>query len=193
MSFGLPSLPASVSVFAGIALLIADEVAAFLGLFPQEWGIFLDGEPVVVSDNVLTMSYRSDWRISRYPQESGAFADYNKTAEPFVVKLRFSTGGTAANRQGLLQSIEAIAGDTNLYDVVTPENIYPSCNVTHYDYDREAQTAGLLIVDVWLEQVRVAGDATFSNTKSPAGAGETNNGLVQGSAIERGPDLAAVT
>lgn len=179
MSFGLPALPSSVSTFVGIALLAADAIADFFGLFPQEWGIFLDGEPVVIADNVVTMEYRQDWRISTYPQENGAFASYNKVAMPFEAKLKFTAGGTLANRQEMLDSIAAIADDTNLYDVITPERIYPSCNITHFDFKREAKDVGLLSVEVWLEEVRVTSAASFSDTKSPGGAGTTQLGIVQ--------------
>lgn len=193
MSFGLPPLPASVAVFEDAVLLAADAISGLFGLFPQQWGIFLDGEPVVLSDNVVTMEYRQDWRLSKYPQERGAFADYNKVSEPFEARLRFSTGGSVSDRRACLASIQAISGDLNLYDVVTPEEVYSSCNVTHLDYKRSADGAGLLSVDVWLEEVRIAGAATFSNTKNPGEAGNVDNGLVQGSAVTRGPDLAAVT
>lgn len=192
MSFGLPPLPDSVAVFDEAVLLAADAISAFFGLFPQQWGIFLDGEPVVVADTVLTMEYRQDWRLSKYPQERGAFADYNKVSEPFEARLRFSTGGSLSDRQAMLESIKAIAPDTNLYDVVTPEDVYLSCNVTHYDYKRGAEDVGLLKVDVWLEEVRVTGAATFSDSKTPGGAAQVDNGLVQGQAVTRGPDLAAV-
>lgn len=179
MTFGLPPLPDSVNVFADAVLLLADAISQFFGIFPQQWGIFLDGEAVVLADNVLTMEYRQDSRISTYPQEQGAFASYNKVMMPFEAKLRFSTGGSVSDRQEMLDSIAALIGDTNLYDVVTPERIFLSCNVTHFDFKRAAENAGLLSVDVWLEEVRIAGSATFSSTKSPGTAGNVNNGLVQ--------------
>lgn len=191
MSFGLPALPAGVSIFSAAVLLEADVISSLFA-FPQQWGIFLDGEPVVVADTVLTMEYRQDWRLSKYTQEQGAFATYNKVSEPFEAKLRFSTGGQLPDRQAMLASIKAIAGDLNLYDVVTPEDIYLGCNVTHFDLKRTGDDVGLLKVDVWLEEVRVVGDATFSNTKSPGSASQSDNGLVQGQAVTRGPDLGAV-
>lgn len=195
MSFGLPPLPSTVRILEGVAggLLVADQVAQFFGIFPQRWGIFLDGEPVVLADNVLTLEFRQDWRLSTYNQEQGAFATYNKVAMPFEVKLRFSTGGSLSSRQAFQASIEAIAGDLNLYDVVTPEKIYLSCNVNHFDLKRAADSAGIMSIDVWLEEVRIAGAATFSNTKSPGAAGNVNGGLVQGAPVTRGPDLGAVT
>lgn len=179
MSFGLPSLPFGVSSFSGIALLVADSIAEFFGIFPQQWGIFFYGVPVVLADNVVTMEFRQDWRISNYPQEEGSFASYNKVAMPFEAKLRFSAGGTLANRQLMLATLNAIAPGTLLYDVVTPERIYSSCNITHLDFKREANNVGLLSVDVWLEEVRVVESLSFSNTAGPSTAGMSNSGLTQ--------------
>lgn len=193
MSFGLPPLPSTVSLFADAVLLAADAIADLFGIFPQRWGIFLDGEPVVLADNVLTLEFRQDWRLATYPQEGGAFATYNKVAMPFEAKLRFSTGGSLTDRQAFLESIKAIAPDTELYDVVTPEQIYQSCNVSHIDLRRAHDNAGLISVDVWMEEIRIAGAATFSKTKSPGAAGDVNNGLVQGEDVTRGPNLADVT
>jgi hypothetical protein len=188
---GLPALPSGVNTFADLVLLTADVISSIVGA-PQEWGIFLDGEPVVVADNVLAIGFRKAARISKYPQEQGAFASYNKVAMPAEPKLQFSTGGSAIARQAFLASIAPLIGDLNLYDVVTPEQTYPSYNVINYDYDRNADNAGLLVVDVWLEEVVEAGPSTFSNTASPTDAPQKNNGLAQGT-VTRGPDLPNIS
>ena len=190
---GLPALPSGVNIFDQAVLAVAD-IAISLFLTPQQqWGIFLDGAPVILADNVVKLEYRQGWRLSKYPQEEGAFATYNKVALPFEATVRFSTGGSPADRQSFLDSIAAIAGDLNLYDVVSPEQIYSSCNVIDYELVRSADSGvGLIAVDVKLEQVIISGAASFSNTQSPGAASQTNNGLVQGS-VERGPDLPNIS
>jgi hypothetical protein len=175
---GIPALPRNVNVFSATTLLDADQVSLFGGATPQ-WGIFLDGAPVVVADNVMALDFRKFYRNSKYPQEQGAFATYNKVALPFEPRVSFSTGGSVADRQALLDSVDTISGNLNLYDVVTPEVTYHSCNVVGYDYRRYAANAGLLTVEVWLEQVVIAGRSTFSNTTSPSDAAQKNGGLVQ--------------
>lgn len=187
---GLPQLPAGVNVFSGAPLLAADSVSIAPNATPQ-WGIFLGGEPVVVADNVIAFSFKKSSRISKYPQEQGAFASYNKVNAPFEPKVKFSTGGSIADKQAFINSIDSISGDLNLYDVVTPEVTYSSCNVIDYDYDRNHGNAGLLEIDVWLEQVVIAGVSTYSNTKSPTDAAQVNGGLVQpGNAV---PFFGAIT
>lgn len=175
---GLPSLPPGVAVGIGVAILIADAVLIPGALFPQ-WGIYLDGFPVVVADNVLTFGFKKGARLSKYPQEKGAFATYNKVAIPGEPRLRYSTGGSIADRTTFLASIAPLIGDINLYDVVSPEAAYFSYNVINYDYDRHADNAGLIEVDVWLEEVVIAGSSSFSNTTNPADASQSNNGLQQ--------------
>lgn len=175
---GLPPLPAGVTVFTDAAFLAADAISVAPSSGPQ-WGIFLNGSPVVVSDNVTGFGFKKSRRLSKYPQEQGAFATYNKVAVPFEPKIRFSTGGSIEDKQAFINSIDAIIDDLNLYDVVTPEVTYSSCNVIDYDYDRNHGNAGLLEIEVTLEQVVIAGASTFSNTASPTDAAQTNNGLVQ--------------
>jgi hypothetical protein len=175
---GLPPLPAGVNVITNAVLLVADAISIGPSADPQ-WGIFLNGVAVVVSDNVTAFSFKKSSRLSKYPQEQGAFATYNKVAIPFEPKIRFSTGGSIADKQAFIASIDAISGDTNLYDVITPEVTYSSCNVIDYDYDRAHGNAGLLEIEVMLEQVVIAGASTFSNTASPTDAAQVNNGLVQ--------------
>jgi hypothetical protein len=176
---GLPPLPAGVNVFDDAVLLVSDAVPLFLGTGAPQWGIFLAGVPVVVSDNVIGFRFKKSSRISKYNQEQGAFASYNKVSLPFEPKIRFSTGGSVSDKQTFIDSIDSISGDLNLYTVITPEVSYPSCNVIDYDYDRNHGNAGLLEIEVMLEQVVIAGASTFSNTTSPTDAAQTNNGLVQ--------------
>lgn len=159
-----------------------------------QWGIFKDGKSVIKADNVLSFEYKRDWTISDYPIEEGGFESYDKVQLPFDARVRFSAGGSLDTRQALIDSIEAIAGDLLLYDVVTPEKTYQSVNVVHYDLHRKSDDGvGLLKIDVYLEEVRNTAQAAFSTAaaapadnasktpapKSPTAAPQKNNGTVQ--------------
>jgi hypothetical protein len=174
---GLPALPAGVSVLFKSALMTADAVGLTFGSpSGSQWGIFSEGEAVILADNVLSVTYRQDWAISTFPLEQGAFESYDKVAIPFDAHVRFSTGGSFADRQAFLDSIAAIAGDLKLYDVVTPEQVFLGCNIVHYDYKRTAQDVGLIVVDVWLTEVRATATQQFSSSQQSAdesGAGNT--------------------
>lgn len=162
----------------GPNLLTADLVQ--LGLIAPQWGIFdKSGRSVVTADSVLNVEYKQDWRISDYPLEQGAFESYNKVNTPFDARVTFVTGGSFANRQAMLASIAAIAGDLKLYSVVTPEATYPSVNINHYDYSRAEGAIGLIKVGVWVTQINISTGSTLSNTQQPSGAAPANQGQVQ--------------
>lgn len=170
---GLPSLPNDFPALAGIVLLVDDLVSP-----PQSnlWGIFLDGEPVVLADNVLSLDFKQEFLICDYPVEGGSFASYNKVQRPAEVKLRFSAGNSLSNRTAFLQSIQNVIGDTNLYDIVSPEVTYINFNFIHQDYKRTAQEGnGLISVDIWCREVRPASSSSTNTTTSSGGGNSSND------------------
>lgn len=176
---GVPALQIANLFATGVRLLTGDALA-LLGLpGVLEWGIFQDGIPVVIADSVVSFGFKQEWSLSTYPLEEGGFESYNKVNSPFDARVRYATGGSAADRKAMLDSIDAIAGTLDLFDVVTPEAIYTSVNIAHYDYHRTATNgAGLLQVDIFLLQVIVTATSTFSNTKTPAGANPVGGGNI---------------
>ncbi len=158
-----------------------------------QWGIYKDGSPVVVADNVATVEFKQNFAISDYQVEDGGFQSYDKVFIPYDVRVRFSAGGDLNNRKALIESVDSIVGTLDLYDVVTPEKIYSEVNVVHQSLARAATDGvGLVKIDVWLEQVKADASATFSSTgdqkpiSKPKGQAVTstsqvNNGTVQAS------------
>jgi hypothetical protein len=176
---------------------------AGFGIIPPQWGIFNSkGSAVVTADTVVAVEYRQDWQVSDYPQESGAFQSYDKVSTPFEAKVMFASGGSVSNRKQLLASIKSIAGDLNLYDVVTPEVTYLNCNVVHYDYRRADGKAGMIEVTVHLLQIVVTGQAALSGTnqpgstpnvtdaQNPGGNSVVNGGQVQPTSPTTGQQIA---
>jgi hypothetical protein len=162
-----------------LALLVQDVVSALLGIAPQ-WGVFLDGVPVIEADSTVDFEFKQDFPISTYPVEQGGFQSYDKVQLPAEIRVRYAAGGTEANRQSFLVSIDSNINTTTLYDVVTPEAVYLSYCFTHRDFARRAKNGvGLIIVDLWLEEIRETSAATFTNTQSPAVAGQSGQGNVQ--------------
>ena len=175
-----------------VVLLTADLVSSFAPIFggPQ-WGIFLGGAPVIVADTVASVEYKQEFAISDYPVEEGGFETYDKVYIPFDVRVRFAAGGSESNRQALLDSIAAIIGDLNFYDVVTPEAIYSSVNLMHYDYRRTATNGvGLIVADVWCRQVSVTVQEAGTSTAAPSGAAPVTPGPVQ-PGPQMGPEAPA--
>ena len=176
----IPGLPALAGdVFIDTVALIAQDVLAALGVFSgPQWGLFLDGQPAVVSDNVVAFEFKQDFRISNYPVEQGAFESYNKVKIPYDVRLRFSTGGSVADRQAMIDSVDAIIGSTDLFDAVTPEKVYQNLNPVHQDIRRTARDGvGLLVIDLFCEEVRVTATPQFTSSQQ-ASASSSNTTTV---------------
>jgi len=178
---GVPALIRDVlAVPEPIAFLVEDALDFLFGSSAPAWGVFLDGEQVIFADSVVSLEYREAWITSDYQKEEGSFENYDKVQTPFAVKLRFSGGGNVGDRADFLESISAVMGDLNLYDVSTPEMIYTSVNFERQDYRRTATSgAGLISVDVWMTQISLTAQAAFSDTKSASGATQVNGGTVQ--------------
>ena len=160
---------------------LADDV---LSLFPfstsQQWGIFLDGVPVIIAESVLSIEFKQEWVIADYPIEEGGFESYDKVQRPFDVRMKFSAGRNEAARQALLESVQSIAGDYNLYDFVSPTDIIESVNIQHFDYQRTATSGlGLFVIEVWGWQIQVSVGSGLSNTASPASADPGSVGPAQ--------------
>src|SRR6185312_851068 len=150
-----------------------------LGILPPTWGVFgRNGQVIITADTVISLDFRKDWTVADYPLEQGAFTSYDKVENPSETRIGFWSGGSLANRQALLRSIKAVAGDFNLYDVVTPEETFTNMNITHYDYRRVDGKAGFVSVVVWFQQIRVTVESATS-TAEPNGAPTVNDGQVQ--------------
>ncbi len=174
------ALRPSIIGLGGGPTILTRSLATF-GIIAPEWGIFTrGGKAVVTADNVVSFEYKQEFSIADYPVEEGAFESYDKVQTPYDVRLRFSSGGSFNNRQALINSIQTIAGDLKLYDAVTPEKTYTKVNVAHQDYGRTAQNgAGLLMIDVWLTQIRVTTSTKLTSTAKPSGAEPMSGGQVQ--------------
>lgn len=177
----LPGVP-SLSSYSldDIALLVADVASAvFGGSFGSPWGIFLDGEQAFEYNSVVDFDYKQDFPVSDYQVEDGGFQSYDKVQLPFDVKVRVASGGAESDREALLNSVLGAANGLDLYDVVTPEYTFSSCNITHVDFKRTATNGvGLIIIDIWFVEIRVTSTSTFSNTQQPAVAGQQSTGSV---------------
>lgn len=175
---GVPNLGSYAA--SAIVLLIEDVINLVIGEPQTLWGVYLDGELVIESDSMVSFDLRQDLPVSDYQVEEGAFQSYDKVQLPTEIRLRVSAGGDLVNRQRFLQSIDAVMNTTDLYDIVTPEMIYPSYNFSHRDFRRQSdQGNGLIVVDLWMTQIRETSQATFTNTAQPGAAGQQNSGNVQ--------------
>ena len=177
---GVPPLLNGAIAATAVTLLTADLISTAGMGAPSQWGIFLNGSPVVLADTVLAVEYKKDSQVSKYPIEGGGFESYNKVSTPFDVRVTFATGTSDENRAAFLASVEAIVNDYNLYTVTTPEATYNNCNVVHHDYRRTVVNGrGVLAVAVWLEEIRISSASGWTTTVQPSGANPQIGGSVQ--------------
>lgn len=192
---GVPTLPGPLSSVQNNIVLVTSDVNTVLNILnqPPQWGIFnSDGSPafgavaegfatiLAPSQSIAEEEFRLDHRISTAPQEQGAFLSYNKVSTPFQAKVSYVVSGTSAQRGIFLAQVLAVQNQINFFTLVMPEYQYPSCDVVHHDYRRDARRGvSMFIVDIWVEQVRVSGTAAYSNTQNPASANPVNGGTVQ--------------
>lgn len=176
----VPGVPPLVSYSANnILLLAADAVAAYNYLFGTNWGVFLNGTKAFAYQSVIDFSYKQDLPTSDYPVEAGGFMSYDKVEMPFDVRVRVVSAGTESGREALLSSVRAASKTLNLYDIVTPEQTYRGCNITHFDFARSASSGvGMIIIDIWFIEIRETSTATFTSTQQPGVAGQQNTGSV---------------
>lgn len=159
-------------------LLLADAPGLFSLFGPPQWGIFgQDGTPILVADSVGRVEYARDYHVSDYQQEQGAFASYNKVQVPFQVKMTFLVG---PSRIAFLNNLNAAVASLQLVTIVTPEISYPSANLTHASYPREARNGKTLIkVDIWAEEIRIISGDPPNNAQSTNAASPSQSGQVQ--------------
>lgn len=179
---GVPAIPRAPGfVGAVIDLLVADALN-LLGLSgsQQQWGLFLDGFPVVSAESVLSFEFKQGFKIASFPVEPpstgspGTFESYDKVEMPYDVRLQFSTGGTPEDRQALIDSARAAVASLDLMDAVTPTQTFQSLNPTRLSYRQTATNGvGLIVLDLFCEQVRSTASSTFTTAQQ---SGATTGG-----------------
>lgn len=199
---GVPSVLRQVANVQNTVVLLAADAVSVLSLFTgPQWGLFFsDGTPALASvgglianvvsafglggESVVDLSFEMDHGITTAPQEQGAFVSYNKVANPFVGRVTYAVDGLPPARAAFMSAVLTLQQSLTLLDLVMPEISYPSCNVVHHDFRRVTRNGGatMILVNVWVMQVRIGGTSVFSNTAQPNGANAVSGGWVQPSA-----------
>jgi hypothetical protein len=187
---GVPPIPRS-SLLVIAATPAIDAIAA-VTLFnaanqAPRWGIFdANNNLVVKADSVMDFDFRKEFRLPSFPIQNGGFSNYDKVNVPFETAVKMTKGGSESDRTNFLNQIEAIAGTLDLYNIVSPEKTYKSCNVTRSENVRRGvANAFFLDVDVFfieIRQVSAQYSTTTTNTQNaqqPSAQPTSNTGSVQ--------------
>jgi len=185
---GVPSIPRSPNVnYAAQAAIGLIESQLISTIFPRPvWGVF-DGKKnklVVEADTVLSIQYKNEARVTTAPTANGSFVAYNKIKTPYNAVVRMVKSDNTASllsgissallgtskqsKKDFLTALEAARDSTNLYKIVTPDATYENANIISLSYQRSASSGSdLLIVDVFLQEIRTATSVYSSSSKLP--------------------------
>ena len=202
---GVPSIPRSPNVnYAAQAAigLIGSQIVSTI--FPRPfWGV-VDATTLKVvaeADTVASIQYKNEARVTTAPTANGSFVAYNKIKTPYSAVVRMvKSENTASLLSGIssalrgtstqskfdfLAALEAARDSTNLYDIVTPDATYYDANIISLAYQRSASSGSdLLIVDVFLQEIRTSTPVYSSSSKlpnatNPSAADVTGTGKAQ--------------
>ena len=177
---GVPSLPRDPhSVLSEVVAVLTSDLLD--SAVPDQWGIFDDsGSSVVQFDSFVSFEGTKDYTISNFPIEGGDFRAYNKVEKPGDYRVSLSCGGSVSDRSNFLSDIAVLCDSITTYSVVTPEVTYSSVNAMRFDYRRTAtQGAGLVVVDISLQEIRQSATSQLTNTREPQSEDDTQDGSVQ--------------
>lgn len=200
---GVPQL-ARASAFVNNVSLAVGAISKFLWASTQTkptWGLFNAAGKIVISpDNYLGFENSNDWKISDFPLQDGQFSAYNKVIIPFTASVKITKGGTLSQRKTLLQQLDQISGDTNLYRLLTPEKSYMNINVSTYRIRRMGNEGAYYFADleIFFRNIQTVTSqystttANTSNAQNPNATPPQNLGTQSPLAVVPGSVSAAV-
>jgi hypothetical protein len=145
-----------------------------------QWGIVdQSGALSIVPDSVIAVDYSKDYQVSTAPQENGAFLSYNKVERPYTVTISMTKGGALADRSAFIAALETLDASLDLYNAVTPEKTYLNGNITRVTYNRDERHAAFILAEIHMEEIRLSGTITYTQTQSASGAAQQDTGAVQ--------------
>lgn len=189
---GVPALLRQVGTSSPLPVILLADALGLNSIFPPAWGILtLSGRPVLIGDCVVALDFHRDYRNSTHPIEEGSFSTYNKVELPFEIRVTYAISKADADRSNFSAACEKLIKSLDLYTVVSPDVVYTNVNAVRYGYRRDAKRgAGMLLVDIWLENVRIVAAARYTKGASTSGADAENNGTEQTTTLSS-PEVGA--
>lgn len=183
----VPNLPGVPPVMrnplAAVTTLAAPIISALLDSFKPVFGVFDEaGAKLLEADTFISLEYTNQRKISAFPVEKGSFTNYNKVNDPFRGIVRAAKGGTLADREAFIASLQALADSLDLVKLVTPEAVYINVNMEGFSYKR-TQTSGAnqIIAECKFVEIRLPGwlpaQPVTPQAKSPSAMDKIVSGL----------------
>lgn len=192
----VPNLPGVPNIARGIgadfdigniagAITSGNPLAIIDSMLKPQWLVMnVDGSGrAITPDSVVGFEYRGEAKIMDYPVELGGFASYNKVQTPFDIRMKMVCTGSilnlSATRTTFLDTLDSMKRSIDLYNIVTPDEVYNSVSLVHYDYARTSNNGMFMIIaELGFQEVMVTGDPIYANTRSDSSSATTNQGNV---------------
>lgn len=183
----------------------------FMAAVAGQIGGVSGGTPVLTPDSVLSLEWHGEERVSDYPVQNGQFVSFNKVAVPFDLRMVVTCQGLnylqealssvtqvldqalgqlglafgqPMSRDAFLKQLDAMLDSTDLYNIVTPDKVYPNVNLVAYNHAKKSDEGGTLIIaELMFREVRESISANYSNaivSSNASAASPVNLGTVNG-------------
>lgn len=92
--------------------------------------------------------------------------------------------GQPMSRDAFLKQLDAMLTSTDLYNIVTPDKVYPNVNLVAYNHAKKSDEGGTLIIaELMFREVRETVSANYNNeivSSDASAASPVNLGTVNG-------------
>lgn len=155
---------------------------------------------VVEADSVLDFGYRNEVDIPDFPIQNGSFANYNRVNLPYEASVRLSKGGSVEDRTTFINQIKALMGTTDLYQIITPEQVYTDVSLMRFEVIRRGASGAYFLseVDLYFREIRTVtqvysqSSVTVLDAKDASAAPVVNQGTVNGEQPAQTPAISGV-
>ena len=121
------------------------------------WKLYKSGttKEIASFDSFLGYDYSDDMEVPSYPVEEGSFTNYNKIADPAVVKITAIKTGFPVELRNTLEAIEKAKESLDLYDIVLPFKTYIGYNLKSLNHAiREGDSVNMLVCELTFIEIK---------------------------------------
>lgn len=128
-------------------------------------------DPLASPDSWGEFSPKYETAMSDYPQELGAFQNFNKVKRPWTVNITVVKSGSDAVRSAWLANIlqQEIANPTQTYNLVSPNGVFLNYAVSGMSFETRADKgSNILYLNLQFTEIPII-DPNAANAASVAG------------------------
>jgi len=190
-AIGIDLLNTGAPTYAIVTAASTATAGGFMAAVVGQIGGINGGTPVLTPDNVLSLEWRGEERISDFPVQNGQFVSFNKVAVPYDLRMVVTCQGLnlvqealssvtqildqalgqlglafgqPMSRDAFLRQLDAMLASTDLYNVVTPDKVYQNVNLVSYNHAKKSDEGGTLIIaELLFREVRESVSANYSS------------------------------